>query len=51
MAQATWDEFVRYVERLRSQTKPGRRGVKVVRDSLRALVEHDVLPHLNDGGA
>lgn len=46
MGQPTWDEFVRYVERLRGQTKPGRQGVRVIRDSLRSLVEQRVLPHL-----
>lgn len=46
MGQPTWDEFVRYVERLRGQTKPGRQGVRVICDSLRSLVEQRVLPHL-----
>lgn len=46
MGQPTWDEFVRYVERLRAQTKPGRLGVRVVPDSLRTLVEQGVLLHL-----
>lgn len=46
MAQPTWDEFVRYVEHLRGQIKPGRQGVRVIRDSLRKLVEQGVLPHL-----
>jgi hypothetical protein len=41
-----WEEFLAFLYELPAKLKPGRQGIRVVRDNLQALVEEMVLPTL-----
>lgn len=44
----SWEEFLTFLYQLPSKLKPGRQGIRVVRDHLQSLVEHRVLMRLTE---
>jgi hypothetical protein len=48
MIERTWDDFLAFLYELPSTLNPGRQRIRVVRDSLQALVEEKVLPTFTD---
>jgi hypothetical protein len=47
MSGRTWDALLAFLYELPSQLKPGRQRNQTSRDSLQALIDQKVLPHLN----
>ena len=48
MAERTWDDFLAFLYELPAQIRPGRQGIRVMRDNLEELVEEHVIPGFSE---